>query len=96
MLAIRARNPREVRDRLRGFSGVETAVLFGEAVHALLAPGLGPDVVTDALARDGIGVLDIREISPSLEDVFLHLVSGPGALGAGSGAVDAGSGAVDA
>jgi ABC-2 type transport system ATP-binding protein len=82
MLAVRAERPREARDRLRRLEGVETATLFGDSVHTLLSPGTGHDVVVDALARHGVAVLDVREVSPSLEDVFLHLVSSPQAVDA--------------
>ena len=54
---------------------METATLFGDAVHVLLRPGLGSHEVTEALARADVDVLDVRAVAPSLEDVFLHLVA---------------------
>jgi hypothetical protein len=45
--------------------------LFGETVHALVA---APGAATDALQRAGIDVLAARPVTPSLEDVFIHLV----------------------
>ena len=53
---------------------VQSAALFGDAVHALLRPGTGPGTVTAALDGEGLAVAGCREIDPSLEDVFIHLV----------------------
>ena len=71
MLSLRTASPRQARDVLRGTRGVLSASLFGETVHALVA---APGAATDALQRAGIDVLAARPVTPSLEDVFIHLV----------------------
>ncbi len=74
MLALRTDRPRATRDALRELGDVQTATLFGDTVHALVAEGADPDHVVDALRREGIAVADVDPVEPSLEDVFIHLV----------------------
>ena len=75
MLSLRTDRPREARDVLRRTAGVQSATLFGEAVHALLPSGASRDETVQALTREGIAVLDIEAVEPSLEDLFIHLVA---------------------
>ncbi|GMV06758.1 MAG: hypothetical protein AMXMBFR53_30330 [Gemmatimonadota bacterium] len=74
MLALRPDRPREARDVLRGVPEVLSAALFGDAIHALVAPGADAGAPARALAAAGLALLDSEEIEPSLEDVFIHLV----------------------
>lgn len=74
LYSVRTPRPREARDVLRGTEGILSASLFGDALHALAAPGRGPRTVTDALAERGLEAEAIEAIEPSLEDVFIHLV----------------------
>ena len=74
MLSLGTDRPREARDLLRRSGIVRTASLFGDTVHALLAPGEDPRSVVDALERGGLAVTGARQIEPSLEDLFIHLV----------------------
>jgi len=76
MLALRPDRPREARDVLRRAPDVLSAALFGDIVHALVAPGADREAPARALAEAGLAVLDAEEIEPSLEDVFIHLVGG--------------------
>jgi hypothetical protein len=48
--------------------------LFGDTIHALVAPGADADLAWADLSAAGLTVLDVEEIEPSLEDVFIHLV----------------------
>jgi ABC-2 type transport system ATP-binding protein len=75
MLSLRTDRPREARDLLRQTPEVESAALFGETVHALLPSGSGNDAAVRALTAGGISVLNVDTVQPSLEDVFIHLVS---------------------
>ena len=76
--SIRTPRARTARDALRQLAGVRSAALFGEAVHVLTEPGLAEGVLVAALARAGIEGVEIRDKRPSLEDVFIQLVtSGP-------------------
>lgn len=74
MVALRADRPRDARNVLRGLPAIRSAALFGDAVHALVAPGAAAADARRGLADAGISVLDMEEIEPSLEDVFIHLV----------------------
>jgi ABC-2 type transport system ATP-binding protein len=77
MLSLRTDRPRAARDALRSSGTVQAASLFGEMVHARLAPGRGSAAVVDVLERAGIVVEGAEEIEPSLEDLFIHLVGTP-------------------
>jgi len=74
MIALRTDRPRAARDVLRRSGAVQTASLFGEAVHARLGEDEDPRGALAALEAAGIGVEAAEEIEPSLEDLFIHLV----------------------
>jgi ABC-2 type transport system ATP-binding protein len=74
MVALRADRPREARDVLRRLPDVRSAALFGDTIHALVAKGADVGLTRRGLADAGLSVLDMEEIEPSLEDVFIHLV----------------------
>lgn len=75
MVAVRAVDARAARNVLRTTEGMRSAALFGQAVHALLAPTVAVDDVARALRDAGIDVESVRAVRPSLEDVFIHLVA---------------------
>jgi ABC-2 type transport system ATP-binding protein len=61
---------------LGGAPLVRTVSRFGDQVHVTMAePSDGAGLRT-ALARAGIGGLEVRPAEPSLEDVFIDLVTG--------------------
>jgi ABC-2 type transport system ATP-binding protein len=74
MYSLRTDRPREARDLLRRAPGVRSATLFGDTVHALLPTGAEDDAAVRALTEGGVAVLDVEEVEPSLEDLFIHLV----------------------
>ncbi|HSM59337.1 MAG TPA: ABC transporter ATP-binding protein [Longimicrobiales bacterium] len=74
LYSVRTPRPRESRAVLRGTEGILSASLFGDALHALAAPGRGPRTISEALAGRGLDADTIEAIEPSLEDVFIHLV----------------------
>ncbi|HYQ04168.1 MAG TPA: ABC transporter ATP-binding protein [Polyangiaceae bacterium] len=49
------------------------ATIFGQAVHALIERGLSDQELLDRLAKKGFPLAQLREIAPSLEDVFVTL-----------------------
>ncbi len=57
--------------------GVIEAAIFGDKLHVVLGEaGLGPAELPGFLAARGIQAGEVRSVAPSLEDVFVHLVSG--------------------
>jgi ABC-2 type transport system ATP-binding protein len=72
---IRAPDPVRAMARLDALASVEKTSLFGTAVHAVLrSPDTSVDDVTRVLAADGINVMGVEQVAPSLEDVFLDVV----------------------
>ena len=74
MVAVRVERAREARDVLRAHPRVCSAVLFGDAVHALVADRDDAEALRRALADAGIDGAETEVIAPALEDVFIHLV----------------------
>jgi ABC-2 type transport system ATP-binding protein len=74
ILEVRAERPVEAMRVLDAMRDVEKTSLFGTAVHAVLRRG-GPTPadLAASLRRHGLAV-DVQEIPPSLEDVFLDVV----------------------
>jgi ABC-2 type transport system ATP-binding protein len=76
MVAVRTTDPRRALALLRTAPGVRHAALFGENLHVTLGsrtrdwPG-----ARAALERAGIEPLEIHEIEPGLEDVFMERVA---------------------
>jgi ABC-2 type transport system ATP-binding protein len=57
---------------------VQKTSVFGTSVHAVLGrPDLRPDDVSGWLREGGVPVTSVAQVAPSLEDVFLELVSRP-------------------
>jgi ABC-2 type transport system ATP-binding protein len=59
---------------------VEEASLFGSRLHVAFAPGFGDEAwdkqfVSTALASKGIAIRSVERIPPSLEDVFIRVIS---------------------
>lgn len=71
---LRISEPTERLSRLRKCDGVRDATLFGETIHLLADESLTPDSFceqVDVSAEE----TEIREIPPSLEDVFVTLTT---------------------
>jgi ABC-type multidrug transport system ATPase subunit len=58
---------------IRGFSGIRSATIFGQSIHALIDDHLDFDTLRANLLKQGIVVAEIRPLAPSLEDVFVEL-----------------------
>jgi ABC-2 type transport system ATP-binding protein len=68
-------DPARAVEALREAPGVLEAAMYGRAVHVTVAPGVAPEeMVSQRLAAAGRRVDRMREIEPSLEDVFVALV----------------------
>jgi ABC-2 type transport system ATP-binding protein len=75
VVSVEGSNPRLIRDLLRGIPGVVGTALFGNSVHAVLADGVdAAPLLGNALESAGLQSTTVKELEPSLEDVFLHLV----------------------
>jgi len=67
--------PFDAVQRLEELDGVRDVALHGTDIHVLIDPdALAPEAVGGRLTEAGIAVQDIRQIEPSLEDVFISLI----------------------
>jgi len=58
---------------LRDEPWCQGATIFGQSVHATIDRGVGNDELAARLARAGFAGAQLRDIAPSLEDVFVTL-----------------------
>lgn len=75
LFAVRAAAPRHALETLRGHHDIRRAVLFGEAVHALVAVDVTADSLRGTLEAAGANDVVVEAVRPSLEDAFIELVS---------------------
>jgi drug efflux transport system ATP-binding protein len=77
LIEVEAAATRPPVDMLAAIAGVEDVQLFGDRAHVRLHPrdDDGVQYLTEALRRAGVPATSVRAIPPSLEDVFIHLVS---------------------
>ncbi len=69
---VRTPQLRSAAEVLRGSDGVLSVEPAGSALHLFLSPSrTSPDALCAALAARGVGKPEFKEISPSLEDVFI-------------------------
>jgi len=57
----------------RHLSGIRSATIFGQSIHALIDDRFNLDDLRQQLLKNGIAVTEIRPLAPSLEDVFVEL-----------------------
>lgn len=75
MVELWSDNARSASEIVRTFKGVRSASIYGDRLHVSMEhKGLTDDIVA-GLKRDGINIKDYREILPSLEDIFISLVT---------------------
>jgi ABC-type multidrug transport system ATPase subunit len=76
MVALRASAPRQALRVLEGLPAAHHAALFGDTIHlALASKETDLPLVRSAIADAGLELLDVHDIDPSLEDVFIQRVS---------------------
>jgi ABC-type multidrug transport system ATPase subunit len=51
----------------------DSATIFGQSVHAVVKRSVGDGELVGLMAKDGLPAATVRDIEPSLEDVFVHL-----------------------
>ncbi|HEY4282905.1 MAG TPA: ABC transporter ATP-binding protein [Chthoniobacterales bacterium] len=59
--------------KMQKLSGVRSATVFGQSMHLLVDDNVRQEDIEAALRKEGIGQIDIHDIGPSLEDVFVTL-----------------------
>lgn len=77
ILEVQSADPVAVMRRLDETPAIEKTSVFGTAVHAVVKRGSADAQreIADALSAAGIPITSIAPVSPSLEDVFLDVVS---------------------
>ena len=75
LLELQVDKPMDALALLPKVPGVQEAVLYGTDLHVLLADDTGRANAEAALAANGVTLLGIRPIAPSLEDVFISLTA---------------------
>ncbi len=80
VIMVRVARVREARDRVVGLPGVRRAAVFGDRLHVTVESGErdGP-AIEAALRAAGIEVLEVRDVAPSMEDVFIDHLATAGA-----------------
>lgn len=73
LLEVIARPKRKASESLRAIEGVADVETFGERLHVTLAPGarVDADRVSASLRSAGVEIESLREVDPSLEDIFI-------------------------
>jgi len=74
LLEVLTPQPRKAAAILRQRFGAERVGLFGDRLHVVADEGMGSEL-RDSLGRLGVPVTGIRPIPPSLEDVFVSVLS---------------------
>jgi ABC-2 type transport system ATP-binding protein len=79
IVRIRVERVREARESAAALPMVRRAVLFGDRLHVTVSSAERDAPRLSASLRDaGFPVLESRPIAPSMEDVFIDLISGEG------------------
>ncbi|HVY68446.1 MAG TPA: ABC transporter ATP-binding protein, partial [Verrucomicrobiae bacterium] len=60
---------------MRHLEGVQSATIFGQSMHLLVADSLKEETIRAELNKAGIPKVDIHPINASLEDVFVALTN---------------------
>lgn len=77
IVAIFSRRPRAVREAILGLKGVKGAILMGDSVHVVVDNAARRTGELEAAMRQGDASFDgIERISPSIEDLFVSLLTG--------------------
>lgn len=76
LIEVEVSEPRRARNLARRARGVEGAVLFGDRVRVLLPALEDWSSVAMTLDQAGLKLQGVRQVEPSLEDVFTHRLKG--------------------
>jgi len=77
VLAVRSAEPRAVRDQLQGAPGISSLVMTGDGVHLVVdeAARREPEL-RRRLTTSGASFEKLEQVAPSIEDLFVHAVTG--------------------
>jgi ABC-2 type transport system ATP-binding protein len=77
IVAITSHEAREARRIVARLQGVRSATLVGDSVHVVVDDaGLRTRAIEAALAQAGVAIDEIEHIAPSIEDLFVSLLTG--------------------
>jgi ABC-2 type transport system ATP-binding protein len=71
---VRSCDNRRAQEVLRGLSGVLSVAPSGDALHCFADAGLGQQGLENGFRAAGMDGVDVREVAPSMEDVFIALI----------------------
>ncbi len=75
ILDLRTENNQRSIKKLEGIESIRGLVLSGDKIHVLVEePQEGERVIREAMKREGIQILGLMAVRPSLEDVFVSFV----------------------
>ena len=79
ILEVHCSSPPRAAELLIATEGITRAGMFGRSVHATVSDvASGKRLISETLARGEIEVREIKEVIPSLEDVFIALIDEAG------------------
>jgi ABC-2 type transport system ATP-binding protein len=78
LLEVDCDRPMDGLEALQKLDEVHEAVLYGAVLHVIADRGVSPEVIAGALAAHQITARAIHPIAPTLEDVFISLLSKEG------------------
>jgi ABC-2 type transport system ATP-binding protein len=82
ILELRAEPRRSARAAVLALPGVEDARVFGDLLHLVVSDAsVAEGAVRSKLAAEGVRILSLRRIAPSMEDAFMSLTGGHAAAG---------------
>jgi ABC-2 type transport system ATP-binding protein len=75
ILDLRTENNQRSVKRLEGIASIQGLVLSGDKIHVLVEdPQEGERVIREVMKREGIQILGLMAVRPSLEDAFVSFV----------------------
>jgi hypothetical protein len=75
VLELRLEDHRKAMKMLEGNKSLHSLVLSGDKIHAMVEDPLeGERVMREVLKAEGMEILGLIEVRPSLEDVFVSII----------------------
>ena len=73
VLEVQATPYHEAQQRLRGIPSVREVQVFGDRLHLVADTALPEDALRRQLAGSGVTLGSVRQVQPTMEDVFMYL-----------------------